>query len=59
LAGIGCLGGKHPIEQDGVGYRPADAAESRPQGCYNNSCLLWKELPQLGDHLPDDSVIDI
>ena len=45
LAGIGCLGGKHPIEQDGVGNHPADAAESRPQGCYNKSCLLWKELP--------------
>jgi hypothetical protein len=40
LAGIGCRDKKHPIEQDGVGYRPADAAESRPHGCYNNSCLL-------------------
>ena len=30
-------------------------AESRPRGCYNNSCLLWKELPHAGDRLLDAS----
>ena len=51
-ARVGQVLGQHPVEEDAVSNRAAEAAQPWSHGGHDDARLRWEELAELGDGAP-------